>query len=1530
MKHIVGLDLGTNSIGWASVMQDDQKCRINAAGSRIIPMSEKEMGAFMTGNTQSKAAQRRQKRSPRRMRERFLLRRERLIRILNILGFLPEHFKNSLGWDIINDKKHYATFLDSCETKLAWTRNADGMSHFLFESSFLEMVKEIQEQHPDIKCVPHDWTIYFLRKKALTSPITKEELAWIILQFNQKRGYALLRDEELTSSEGKQQKYEELVVSSVEEIEKSRKGARYRISFENSNIIYERESKYPLNWVGKTIGLVITTQLNEDGTPRLKKNGSIDYSISLPGEDSWKVKKLKTEQDLRSSGLTVGTFIYNKLLESPSTKIRGNYVHTIERDFYEEELKKILEKQQEFHSELTDRNLYVHCIADLYKHNESHRNAISRNNFIYLILEDVLYYQRHGGNNKALVAHCPYEYHQVVDHNDGEIINYPIKCIAMSNPIFQEFRIWKFINDLRIYKKSGIENGNYCEKEDVTTEYIRNDEDWASLFLWLKGKNSIKQDALLKHVGIDQDQLDKFRWSYVDDDSKAFPMNRTGYAFTRKLKKEERELWNDELEAALWHLLYSTTTMDEINKSLSPYNHKQGIYHKLQLAGLSDSTIESFKKIKFEDDGYASYSAKAIKKLLSVMRRGSLWSASRFDVGTLERINNIINGQGLSAFSEKVRNRLSNMSIIQDFSGLPEWLACYVVYGRHSEPSDIQKWNSPNDIDVFLHNFRQHSLNNPVVESVVCETMRVVRDIWKRYGTIDEFHIELSRDLKSPNDKRASMTAQNAVNEATNIRIKRLLAELSNPSYKVSNVRPNSPYQRELLRIYEEYVLTNTSSDEEIRNIQKTLSDITKEPSHSDFERYKCWLDQKYLSPYTGQVIPLSELFTEKYEIEHIIPQSIFIDNSFSNKVICEKEVNDLKGNLLGMEFIRRYGGGLVQLSGGRTVPILREEQYIELININYATKSTANKRRNLLLDEIPAEFTKRQQNDTRYISCLVMGLLSNIVREVDDDGNITEKTMISKNTITCNGFITQYLKQDWGMNEVWNQLILPRFRRLNSLVGQQLFTTITDNGHEIPTMPLGLLKGFKAKRIDHRHHALDAIVIACTTREHVNLLNNEYARPEHKEMRYALSHKLRRYEEVFINGKKRRVPKEFLMPWPTFKQDAFDALSSIVISYKSPLRILNKARNKYKKQGELTTQEGHDHYAIRKSLHKETFYGHVNLRRVKKVTLATALDDIHSVVDKALKAKIQELLSQDYNHEQIVEYFKAFAHEWKRLDIKKVPIYYFTDDAEPMVASRFGNTLIEIFSGMTDMARIEKRIEEITDTGIQKILFNYFQEHQYELEYATSPEGFEELNRNISHYNNEKRHQPIFKVRLSDKLGKKFAVGNNYNTQHKYVVADEGTNLYFAIYQDAKGQRIFRTIPLYEVITRLKMRLSPVDEITLEGYKLLFTLSPNDLVYVPTPDDQESAAVEDYQRDRIYRFVDSSGTTANFVPHTSASVIYHVDKKDAMKYCLDGIIQDEYGVGSPQSKNQKAITGEMIKEICIPIKVNRIGEIVP
>src|SRR5690606_16970855 len=116
------------------------------------------------------------------------------------------------------------------------------------------------------------------------------------------------------------------------------------------------------------------------------------------------------------------------------------------------------------------------------------------------------------------------------------------------------------------------------------------------------------------------------------------------------------------------------------------------------------------------------------------------------------------------------------------------------IYDRHSEANIAGKWNSIVDLDNYLQEFKQHSLRNPIVEQVVTETLRVVKDIWKQYakgakGYFDEIHIELGRDMKNTADERKRLTNIVSENENTNLRIKAILSELINDN-SVENVRP--------------------------------------------------------------------------------------------------------------------------------------------------------------------------------------------------------------------------------------------------------------------------------------------------------------------------------------------------------------------------------------------------------------------------------------------------------------------------------------------------------------------------------------------------------------------------------------------------------------------------------------------------------------------------------------------------------------------------------------------------------------------
>ncbi len=1505
MKKILGLDLGTNSIGWAVITAnvDDngnlQLNKIDAAGSRIIPMDAAVLGDFDRGKSISQTAERTRLRGMRHLRERCLLRRERLHRVLDILGFLPSHYSKALN--------RYGQIKEGEEPKLSWHKNEAGKYEFLFKDSFNEMLKDFSG-----KKIPYDWTIYYLRKKALTQKISKEELAWVLLNFNQKRGYYQRSAEEI-----KNESIESLKVNNVVKREKDKKSEKYwyDVHLENECIYKAAFYNDISSWESQYKEFIITNTTLKDGT--VKQNFSILPSFDEIDKLNEKQKnklyekiKLRTEKTIADTGKTVGAYIYDSILQNPSQKVRGKLVRTIERKFYKDELIKILNKQTEYHEELKDDNLYKACIKELYQSNEAYRQNISNRDFTYLFVDDILFYHRPLKTKKSLIADCPYEEHIVVDKVTGEERHYGIKCIAKSHPLYQEFRMWQFVSNLRIYKK------DLANDVDVTNDLLKTEKDYVDLFNWLNDKKSINQKSFLqyKNFGLKKNEVN-YRWNYVED--KDYPCNETRAQILSYLTKAgiKSKFMTTEIEQKLWHVLYSVDDKEDLEKALRKFANKYK---------LNESFVATFKKFPPFKKEYGAYSAKAIKKLLPLMRMGEYWSESEIDRNTCDRINKIITGEYDEKIKNRVREKAMNLTDISSFRGLPLWLACYIVYNRHSEAKDIAKWETPDDLQKYLDSFKQHSLRNPIVEQVITETLRTVRDIWKKYEHIDEIHVELGREMKNPADKRKQMTRQITDNENANLRIKALLMEFANQEFEIENVRPYSPSQQDILRIYEDGVQNSVDSiPEDIESVLKKFreSDVNRRPTRNEVLRYKLWLDQKYRSPYTGQPIPLAKLFTSAYEIEHVIPQSRYFDDSFSNKVICESGVNNLKNNLLGYEFIKEHHGEKVELPSGKVVTIFTEDEYKQFVKDHYSRNRA--KMRKLMMDTIPEDFIARQLNDSRYISKVVKGLLSNMVRE---EG---EEETISKNVIVCTGGVTDRLKKDWGLNDVWNKIILPRFNRLNQMTGTTQFTAKTTNGHEIPSMPLELQKGFNKKRIDHRHHAMDAIVIACTNRNIVSYLNNESASSKSKISRYDLQNLMCNKVKTDDKGNNKWMIKK---PWDSFTEDVYQVLSDIVVSFKQNLRVINKATNMYVRFEEgkkkLVKQEGAN-WAIRKSMHKDTMYGEVNLRKNETVSLNEAIKNPSRIVEKDFKRKLQSLLKQGYDANKIKKYFEDNKDIWQDIDLSKIKVYYFTKETK----DRFFATRKAL-----DASFNKKKIEEsITDSGIQKILLRHLESKDNNPEMAFSPDGIDEMNRNIILLNNGKFHQPILKVRVYEKADK-YAVGQKGNKSSKFVEADKGTNLYFAVYEtetlnedtgNVVKKRTYATIPLNVVMERLKQGLSPApaDE---NGNDPKFVLSPNDLVYVPSEIEMKNGINEKIlDTSRVYKFVDASDTTANFIPCTVANIIYSLPKSLAEIFCKnETVVQNEFGKGSPQSKNQRALTGEMIKEICLPVKLDRLGNI--
>lgn len=1717
MKKILGLDLGTNSIGWAVVEIDHDKkiVRIIALGSRIIPMNAGEVSTFESGGKlKSSAANKTEFKSIRKNKARFLLRRDRLHCVLNMLNMLPEHYK--LDIEFVDEKgKRSGKIIKGREPKMAYYTDENGRKQFYFKKAYTEMEEEFRAAHPDLfltnqhtnrlKKIPYDWTLYYLRKKALSFELDKEELAWVIMSFLQKRGY-----EKVMGEDEKKQKEDELseiinakVVSVVLLPKKSAEGLnlyQIQLSDEYDNIIftYNEPAKYQITKPNEykqlekitkldneenirkeeiiiseikniEIVKVINTHINKKEKttfdilldtgwkyeylnrfyPKMAKTrrdfiitsiydikGNLyKRNISMPNEDSKQLEKLKTEtsiQEYNSNYRTLGvaSYIYDALLRNPNQKIRAGLIETIERDYYKKELKAIIKKQKLFHPELRNEQNYLEALKMLYPNNEIHRNALASQDFTSLLSDDIIFYQRDLKSKKSLIADCKYEY--VTFYKDGKEIKQPLKCVSKSNPLYQEFRLWQFVKRLRIIQKEA-ENGqgerliNTDVTDSVLTIPVKE-----SLFEFINNRKEISQSSILKRLKLDENN---YKWNFEENHKE--PCNETRYDFALRLKRIKGFDWEKFLNAKskvhnsrkrgdadtfidgpsneylLWNFFYSIKRKEERIKGLPRLVEKLLQNAKMDFS-YKEKVIETISTISTYKNEYGNYSEKAIKKLLPFMRLGKYWNQS--DVEQVKTIKNI---------KPEVLTKENINGEITDLQGLWVSSACYIVYGRYSEAGDATPWSQPYDIKKYLQKeFKNNSINNPVVEKVIREMLMIVHDIWTTYGEadgainedgnevksykkyFDQINIEIGTSLKSNNRKKERDAIKNAENKRANDRAYEILKELKST---YCGIEEKSPYQQEKLRILEAGILDSISRDKddkiydfaietnERKFTKKELRELTKKDvakiSKSDILRYRLWLEQRYISPYTGKAISLSNLFDRtKYQVDHVFPQERVTLNSISNKVICEAIVNQAKGAMTGYEFILKSNG--MTHYKGQDIPLLSPKDYVSHIK---DTIKDNDKREILLSKNIPDKFGNNQLNNSRYIAKLAMGILSNIVREEN------ENEYKSKNVVVVSGGVTAKLKKDWQLDEAWNELIKPRFLYLKNILDNDDFVDERMIDGHLVTIPVIPNKGIEKKRIDHRHHALDALIVALTTNNHVNYINNLSAlnvntdriseRKDLKSKYMTTKHRDDGTKNQFFlppmqfkNGSevvKYKYTYKDSEPNDIFKTVALVALQNTLVTFKQNNRIMRQRSNyilhpEHKdglKQIDLNLKKN---YSIRQSLHKQTYYG---LRDICPKTIEEAIKKPDRIVEGKVKYLIQQLQNQGNSREQIIEQIKSkypvinvfekcvttqWSHQLEYLsnikekeDDKKAlrtgkssiirEIECVADIVIQNILKRhlvkynsIKMTVAEASKYYNDIVNEDQRaiVDKYMSDGIEKdILIDVFVRGKntegktvsHNPHIAFSTEGIKDMNSHIVELNNGKNHKPIYKVKVVQALGKMFPIaeekpGQPVTAKNKqYVISDAGSNKYCGIYKSANGETAIYVPSLKATIEAIRNNDSLFPDIHPDSFefKYAFTLSPLDLVYVPTQDEIENNHLSDnLDPSRIYIVNDfNDAGVMYFRPYSHANAI--IDKEIDLRKDKKGNI-----IGSFSDKTANC-QGLSIRDYCIPIKTDRLGNII-
>ncbi|MGB1019150.1 MAG: type II CRISPR RNA-guided endonuclease Cas9 [Chitinophagales bacterium] len=609
-KKILGLDLGSTSIGWALVnedLKDKTNSEIIKLGVRVNPLTVDEQTDFEKGKPLSTNADRTLKRGARRNLQRFKLRRENLIEIL---------IKNK-----IISKDTVLTEVGKCTTFQTLT----------------------------------------LRGNSATEKIELEEFARVLLSINKKRGYKSSRkaknEEEGSLIDGMsvaKELYDNNMSVGQFVYEKLKNGEKYIPDFYRSDLQNEFDEiwtfqkkfypdilsdklykelqnknktqtwaicKEPFNIVGikrstkgselkkenykwRSDGLSNQLDLESLAIVFQEINNNLNKSSGYLGAISDRSKELYFNKE------TVGQNLCNQILKNPHSRLKNQVFY---RQDYLDEFETIWETQAKFHKELTKEL------------KEEIRDVI-------------IFYQRRLKSQKHLISECEFEKHH--------------KTIPKSAPLFQAFKIWQVINNLEFESKA----------DKVKTKL--NEDEKVLLFneLNLRGNLSAKEvmnllrfkakNWTVNFKTIEGNRTNESLYNVYQQivENEGFAIDWVKLSAT-EIKEELQVIFNeiginidilnfdynkDDKQASfqLWHLLYSAeddagkiSEDDKIVYGNTNVSLKKNLEKKY---GFKPEYGNMLANISFQQD-YGSLSSRAIKKIMPFLEAGHEYSeASQF------------------------------------------------------------------------------------------------------------------------------------------------------------------------------------------------------------------------------------------------------------------------------------------------------------------------------------------------------------------------------------------------------------------------------------------------------------------------------------------------------------------------------------------------------------------------------------------------------------------------------------------------------------------------------------------------------------------------------------------------------------------------------------------------------------------------------------------------------------------------------------------------------------------------------------
>lgn len=577
---------------------------------------------------------------------------------------------------------------------------------------------------------------------------------------------------------------------------------------------------------------------------------------------------------------------------------------------------------------------------------------------------------------------------------------------------------------------------------------------------------------------------------------------------------------------------------------------------------LNDEEARKFCEISLPGD-YASLSLKAICKILPYLRRGLIYSHAVF-LGNLCEVMPQYEWDIEEMRNAAIEHIIHEMNQInsKDARTFEVCIKEYLKEQYHVSDEKLKKLYHPSMMETYP---RVQRTNNHGVYQLGSPRIDSVRNpmAMRSMFRLRKLVNRLLEEGKIDQDTEIHIEFARELNDANKRNAIALFAK--------ENQNKNDEARKKIINLFK----------------AETGKDI--DPTDVDVLKYVLWEEQGHICLYTGKQIRISDFVgaNPKFDIEHTIPRSVGGDSTKMNLTLCDSRFNrDVKKTKLPTELsnhdeimtrINEWKEKYESLEGQ-----IRKQKKLSKGASSKEQKDSIIRKRHLLelqrdywrgkylrftMESVPDGFSRRQGTDISVISKYARLYLKSLFKHV----------------YTVKGIATSDFRKIWGIQKVYS----------------------------------------KKERVNHVHHCIDAIVIACIGLDEYNKLGAYYHDEENHEW-YGMS------------------KAYFKKPWSTFVEDIEKVQDEILVYHYTPDNMPKQGRrrilldvdiNGLKKKKKVLCKGD----AARGSLHKDTYYGAIMRSDedtpfyvVRKNVDSHLSDlDIKNIVDDVVRRIIQNAVAE-------------------------------------------------------------------------------------------------------------------------------------------------------------------------------------------------------------------------------------------------------------------------------------------------------------